>query len=293
MDFEKQIEKYISLVNTRLLELVPKKNNKQSEIYDAMLYSLMAGGKRIRPILSLGVCEMLGTDASAALDFACALECIHTYSLIHDDLPCMDNDDLRRGKPTCHKAFSEDTALLAGDSLLNRAFEIMAAADSPPQTVVEVIKTVSFYSGTEGMIGGQVVDLKNEGVENLTEDELVYTHERKTGALITAASMIGAICAGASDEQKKKIMDFSENLGLAFQIKDDILDFSGDEKLLGKPTGSDEQNHKNTFVTVLGTKEATKRLENTTAKAKSALASFGEKSEFLNALADFLLKRNY
>lgn len=293
MDFEKQTEKYISLINARLSELVPKKNNKQSEIYDAMRYSLMAGGKRIRPIISLGVCEMLGGDARSVLNFACALECIHTYSLIHDDLPCMDNDDLRRGRPTCHKAFSEDTALLAGDSLLNRAFEIMAEADSPPKTVVEIICTVSYYSGTEGMIGGQVVDLKNEGAKNLTEDDLIYTHKRKTGALITAASMIGAICAGASEKQKKKIADFSENLGLAFQIKDDILDFTGDEKVLGKPTGSDEENHKNTFVTVLGIDEAEKRLENATAKAKSAIAEFGEKGEFLNALADFLLRRNY
>lgn len=292
MEFTKQMEEYIALTNRRLYELVPLKDNLQKSIYEAMRYSLFAGGKRIRPVLALGTCEMLGGDIKTALDFACALECIHTYSLIHDDLPCMDNDDLRRGKPTCHKAFDEATALLAGDALLNLAFEIMSNAKAPTHVIVEIIRAVSYLSGTEGMIGGQVVDLRNENNPTAGEEVLIYTHNRKTGALIKAAALIGAVCAGEAEE-KAKILDFAENLGLAFQIKDDILDFEGDETLLGKPTGSDEENQKNTFVTVFGLDGAKERLAASTAAAKAALSGFGEKASFLNSLTDFLTYREY
>ncbi len=292
MEFNKQFAEYIDLTNVCLEKLVPCKDNYQKTIYEAMRYSLMAGGKRIRPVLSIGVCQMLGGDINKALPFACALECIHTYSLIHDDLPCMDNDDLRRGKPTCHKAFDESTALLAGDALLNRAFEIMAEANASPEVTVGVMREVAHLSGTEGMIGGQVVDLDSEG-EKIDKEKLGYIHEHKTGALIKAATMIGAICANATETEKEKILEYAENLGLAFQIKDDILDYIGDEKLLGKPTGSDEENHKNTFVTLMGIDEATLELERTTTAAKAALDIFGDKNRFLIELADFLLERNY
>lgn len=293
MDFETQTEEYIRLINRRLDELVPTRENLQKPIYEAMRYSLLAGGKRIRPMLALGVCHMLGGDINDALDFACGLECIHTYSLIHDDLPCMDNDDLRRGKPTCHMAFDEATALLAGDALLNCAFEIMSSAKVKPEITVNIIREVSHLSGTEGMIGGQVVDLANENRSVIDESVLAYTYERKTAALIKAAAAIGADCAEALEEEKKKIFEFAENLGLAFQIKDDILDCLGDEKLLGKPIGSDEENDKKTFVTALGIQGAERRLETATNMAKEALDMFGEKSEFLRNLADFLLERNY
>ncbi len=292
MEFNKQFTTYIDLTNEALDSLVPVKENHQRVIYDAMRYSLMAGGKRIRPVLSLGVCEMLGGDINQAMPFACALECIHTYSLIHDDLPCMDNDDLRRGKPTCHKAFGESTALLAGDALLNRAFEIMAEAKVSPDITVAVMKEVSYFAGTEGMIGGQVVDLDSEG-KKISKEKLMYIHENKTGALIKAAAIIGAICGKATEEEKSQILLYAENLGLAFQIKDDILDFIGDEKLLGKPTGSDEENRKNTFVTLMGIDNATAELERTTQAAKASLNIFGEKNRFLIDLADFLLERNY
>lgn len=291
MEFNERIEAYARLTNARLCELVAEKENYQKEIYEAMRYSLLAGGKRIRPVLALAICEMLGGKAETALDFACALECIHTYSLIHDDLPCMDNDDLRRGKPTCHKMFGEATALLAGDALLNRAFEIMSQTTAPSDMAVNIIKEVSYLSGTEGMIGGQVVDLASEN-KNITEEVLNYIHKHKTGALIIAAAKIGSICANANEEDTEKIALYAKNLGLAFQIKDDILDFTGDEKLLGKPTGSDDENNKNTFVTLMGLDAASELLLRTTRAAKAALSSFGDKNSFLISLADYLQERN-
>ncbi len=293
MNFKEQMTEYISLVNKQLEEYVPKKNNLQNSIYEAMRYSLLAGGKRIRPVLSLGVCDMLGGKIQEALPFACALECIHTYSLIHDDLPCMDNDDLRRGKPTNHKVFGESTALLAGDSLLNLAFEIMSSAGIKSEKTVEIIKNVSNLSGTEGMIGGQVVDLLYEESNDATQEVLEYIHKHKTGALILAATLIGAICGDATDIEKEKIVEFAENLGLAFQIKDDILDFIGDESLLGKPVGSDKENNKTTFVTLMGIEKATEVLNRTTLAAKAALDMFSERNSFLCALSDFLLERNF
>lgn len=292
MEFDKQLISYIDLINEKLDEFIPCEENYQKEIYEAMKYSLLAGGKRIRPILAMGVCEMLGGNADDVLPFACAIECIHTYSLIHDDLPCMDNDDLRRGRPTCHKAFDEATALLAGDALLNRAFEIMANAAAEPNIIVDIIKTVSALSGDGGMIGGQVVDLDCEG-KKIDYDKLLYIHKHKTGDLIKAAALVGAICMKATQTEKDQIAAYAENLGLAFQIKDDILDNIGDEKLLGKPTGSDEENEKSTFVSLMGIEKAEEELLRTTTAAKAALNIFGDKNRFLISLADYLLERNY
>ncbi len=293
MNFKEQMTEYIELINKQLEEYVPEKNNLQNSIYEAMRYSLLAGGKRIRPVLSLGVCDMLGGKIQEALPFACAIECIHTYSLIHDDLPCMDNDDLRRGRPTNHKVFGEATALLAGDSLLNLAFEIMSSAGIKSEKTVEIIRNVSNLSGTEGMIGGQVVDLLYEKSNDATQEVLEYIHKHKTGALILAATLIGAICGEATETEREKIVEFAQNLGLAFQIKDDILDFIGDEELLGKPVGSDEENNKTTFVTLMGLEKAKDALERTTMAAKAALDIFGERKSFLCDLSDFLLERNF
>lgn len=293
MDFEAKMKEYADLVNRRLDEYVPQKDNLQKEVYEAMRYSIFAGGKRIRPIIAMGVCEMLGGELSAVIPYACGIECIHTYSLIHDDLPCMDNDDMRRGKPTCHKAFGEANALLAGDALLNRAFEIMSFYGENAEITAEVIKCVSVNSGTEGMIGGQVVDLLCENTENVSYETLGYIHRRKTGALIIASALAGAICANADEKTMKCVESFAENLGLAFQIKDDILDVCGNEKVLGKPTGSDEENHKTTFVTLIGIDRAKEELKRTTSAAKAALSTFGAENEFLCSLADFLLKRDF
>lgn len=292
MEFDKKLMWYIDLANNKLDELVPQKENYQKIIYEAMRYSLFAGGKRIRPVIALSVCEMLGGKADDALSFACALECIHTYSLIHDDLPCMDNDDLRRGRPTCHKVFGEANALLAGDALLNRAFEIISSANADTAIIRDIMKEVSYHSGTEGMIGGQVVDLESEGKTVISEETIKYIHEHKTGALIKAAALIGAICGNATEGEKEKVLDYAQNLGLAFQIKDDILDFTGDVNLLGKPIGSDKENNKSTFVTIAGLDAAEDMLKRTTMAAKAALSDFGERNSFLISLADYLLERN-
>ena len=295
MEFKEKQKFYTGIINDELDRLLTVPDNPQREVYEAMRYSLMAGGKRLRPMLTLAVCDMLGGNLEDALIFGTAIECIHTYSLIHDDLPCMDNDDLRRGMPTCHKAFGETTALLAGDGLLTFAFESMADFSKYQsisfETAVKVIAEVAKCAGCQGMIGGQVVDLKNESAENVSEAELSYMHACKTGALIRGAALAGAIVAGADSEQIKAVTVFADKLGLAFQIRDDILDFIGDEKLLGKPTGSDIENMKTTYVTLLGIDEAQKTLDELSKQAIGALSGFGEKSEFLCSLASYLTDR--
>lgn len=296
MDFDKKIKHYQDITNKQLAEVFQQKNCLQKLVYDAMSYSIRAGGKRIRPVLALAVCDMLGGDINDAMRVAVSIECIHTYSLIHDDLPCMDDDDLRRGMPTCHKKFGEATALLAGDGLLTFAFEYLADLkgykNCSPEAVLDIISEVAKSAGCAGMIGGQVVDLENEGNPNITEEILTYMHNRKTGALIRASVLATAIAAGADDKQKKALAQFADDIGLAFQIQDDILDCTGDEKTLGKPIGSDAENKKTTYVTLLGLDGAKERAKEVTQSAISALEIFGEKAEFLKELALYLLARN-
>ncbi|MEG2669680.1 MAG: polyprenyl synthetase family protein [Oscillospiraceae bacterium] len=299
MNFEGKFDYYTDKITEELSRISEIPNVRQKSVFEAMRYSLLAGGKRIRPILTIAVAEMRGGDFIDALKVGCSLECVHTYSLIHDDLPCMDNDDLRRGKPTCHKVFEENIALLAGDGLLNLAFEILSKSDEfktlDSERLLKIIRMISNYSGCMGMIGGQVVDLESENKKTITLDELKYMHERKTGALIKAAVVAGAMVCDEFEENSieySKIIEFSSKLGLAFKIKDDILDCIGDEKVLGKPIGSDVASEKNTFVTILGIDEANKRLEKLTSEAISALEYFGEKAEFLISLAEYLLKRD-
>ena len=256
-------------------------------IYDAMRYSLYEGGKRIRPVLTLAVCDAFGGDDKAALCFGCALEMIHTYSLIHDDLPCMDDDDLRRGKPTNHKVFGEAMATLAGDALLNRACETALGGGFGAEITVEALKIIFSASGADGMIGGQVIDMESEG-RTIGGETLLTLHRKKTGALINAAVSLGALCAG---KDKNILLDYSAALGLAFQIRDDILDVEGSAEKFGKPINSDEKNGKNTFVTLYTPSGAKKRLEEETQRAKAAADKLGESGEFLSALADYLLKR--
>lgn len=306
IDFPKDIHEFNSglsmitnAVNKKLEKIAAVPDSLDASVYKAMRYSLLAGGKRIRPVLTVAVAEMLGGSLDDALTAGCALECVHTYSLIHDDLPCMDNDDLRRGKPTCHKVFPENIAMLAGDGLLNRAFEILSdmnnfkAIDS--KTALELVRYLSGASGAVGMIGGQVIDLESENRDDVTLDELVLMHRKKTGAMIEAASVMGAIVSGVTDECSPEVIairKFSSNLGLAFQIKDDILDVTGDEAILGKPIGSDEVSGKNTFVTMVGIENARKRLAEHTETAVEALAMFGDRAWFLRALSDMLVLRN-
>lgn len=257
---------------------------------DAMAYSLSNGGKRIRPMLVLEFCRVCGGDYKAALPLAIGLEMIHTYSLIHDDLPCMDNDDMRRGKPSSHKVYGEANALLAGDSLLTFAFETVLSADIDADKKAKAALELAKAAGASGMIGGQVMDLANEA-KTASLDEIIITERLKTGALIKAAATMGCIAAGADEEQIRAAQTYCENIGLAFQIVDDILDVTSDEETLGKPIGSDSENGKSTFVSLLGLEESARYARELTAQAKAALNIFGREGDFLSELADKLSER--
>lgn len=261
------------------------------DIYDAMNYSLLAGGKRLRPILALECCRLCGGTDTQALSLGCAVEMIHTYSLIHDDLPCMDNDDLRRGKPTNHKVYGEATAVLAGDGLLTAAFETVtgAAAYLPAERVVEAVRTLAEAAGAAGMVGGQVLDMAGEG-HALVLSEVEELQRLKTGALIAAAAELGCIAAGGSGEQRKAVRTYAEKLGLAFQIRDDMLDVTSTTEELGKPIGSDAESGKTTFVTLKGLDECERLVEKLTGEAEAALAEF-DHPEFLTELARSLAAR--
>ncbi len=255
-------------------------------------YSLFAGGKRIRPFLTLEFCKLFGGDEASALPFACAVEMVHTYSLIHDDLPCMDNDDLRRGKPTNHKVFGETIALLAGDSLLTGAFEAAATNRAvPPEIALKAVAELAGCAGRYGMVGGQVMDLEGEH-RQLTLEQLLKLHSMKTGSLICAACVMGALAAGVelSDERMESAVTYAENIGLAFQIVDDILDRVGDAAELGKNVGSDSEHEKNTFLSFYSVEEASFYAERLTAQAVNAVSGYPT-SETLVALANWLLKR--
>ena len=260
---------------------------------DACRYSLLLGGKRIRPFLLNRFFTICGGDDSKSLSFEMAIECIHTYSLIHDDLPCMDNDDLRRGQPSCHKKFGEAYALLAGDALLTDAFSFAACCNEiDSKYVLEAIKILSFEAGAFGMIGGQTIDLL---YENKTADIeiLKKISNMKTGALIKAACKIGCVLAGADEEKISAAEQYAENLGLAFQIVDDILDEVGTEEKLGKPIHSDKANNKSTFVSLLGIDKCRELVTELTEKAKRELDVFGDKAEELKEFADYLCIRDY
>lgn len=296
MEFKKQLQAYIDAVNDELNKVFTEKDCLEKSVYQAMRYSIMAGGKRLRPALTLGVCDMLGGDMDDALRFGVAVEHIHTYSLIHDDLPCMDNDDLRRGLPTCHKKFGEATALLAGDGLLTGAFEYISNYDCYKSATTQILAKAVFElataAGCSGMIGGQVVDLESEGKTDITEETLNYLHKKKTGALIRVSAVLGALAANADENQIKAVAEFAEKLGLAFQIQDDILDCIGDESVLGKPIGSDAENEKTTYVTLLGLDAAREKVQQLTESATAALSIFDEKAAFLKELAAYLVDRN-
>lgn len=288
MDFKSLFQEKLDTVNKWINELSPKGEGLHKIIYDASNYSIQAGGKRIRPILAYSVCEMLGGKECNIKHYACAVEFIHTYSLIHDDLPCMDNDDLRRGMPTNHKKFGEAIALLAGDSLLTYAFECASMSENKPQITVKAINAISKAAGIAGMIGGQVIDI--EGATNY--DELKTVHKMKTGALIRLSAYLGAIALECTDDEADAIDKFADNLGIAFQIKDDILDIESTTEELGKPVGSDNKRDLTTYVTLFGIDGAKKKLEEHTKLAKEALSIFGNKANFLLEFADMLLLRN-
>lgn len=284
---------YISIINSKLDSFVPECTYGEPVVCDAMKYSLSIGGKRIRPVLLLEFCRACGGEVEKAIPFAVALEMIHTYSLIHDDLPCMDNDDMRRGMPSCHIKYGEEYALLAGDGLLTRAFGVIAqseVAKEKPGYAVEAISVLSDLAGVEGMIGGQTVDLMNEG-KKASLEILEVMDRLKTGALIVAAAKLGCLVAGADEVKTNAAVTFCEKIGHAFQIIDDILDVVGDEKELGKPIGSDGESDKSTYVSLLGLEKSTEYAEQLTDEAIEALSVFGDEAVLLKEIAEMLSKR--
>ena len=260
---------------------------------EAMFYSLEAGGKRIRPCLMLAVCERLGGSISDVLPFACALEMIHTYSLIHDDLPCMDDDDMRRGRPSNHKVFGEALAVLAGDGLLSFAFEIMGNALITPGPVGRLYAAheIARLSGASGMVTGQAADIEFKGSAEPTGEMLAYVHRHKTADMLEAAVISGALIAGADDETIKKLRLYSEKMGLLFQITDDILDCTGDPALMGKTLGKDREHGKLTYASLLGLEGAREAANNAASEAKAALAGV-PCEEYLSAVIDDMLERS-
>jgi geranylgeranyl diphosphate synthase, type II len=280
-------------VDRALNGFLPKASARPATIHRAMRYSLFAGGKRLRPILCLAAAEACGGLTKSAFPLACALECVHTYSLIHDDLPSMDNDDFRRGRATCHKVFGDGIAVLAGDALLTIAFEIAAEAEAWPRYDLRAIfREISVAAGSRRLIAGQVADLEAEG-KRINRRQLRYIHENKTAALLTTSVRLGAMSANATAPQFGAISDFGRALGLAFQVIDDILDVTQTSEKLGKSAGKDAAAHKATYPSVLGLEKSRAEAGRLTRQAHAALRPLGKKAETLRALANYLLEREY
>jgi geranylgeranyl diphosphate synthase, type II len=301
LDFKNKYDSYTQKIDEVLENFLYLHKLPSSKIIEAIKYSIKAGGKRLRPVLAVSVCDMLGGNIDDVLPFACAIEMIHTYSLIHDDLPAMDNDDYRRGKPTNHKVFGEGTAVLAGDALLNLAFEIMIKSCMESFNGYDVKKAgektramgiIAEASGIQGMIGGQALDIEYEG--RIPNRELLrIMHACKTGALIKAPILSSAVICGASDEELDQLEVFGKNLGLGFQIKDDILDVEGTFDNLGKSIGSDENKNKATYVSFYGVEKSRLLLKEATDMAIHSLERFKDKSGFLKELTLYMYSRNH
>ena len=293
MEWREQITLYVDQINDALSVYTDAGDAENKLVVDAMQYSLFAGGKRLRPVLTLAAAEMMGAPASVALPYACAIEMIHTYSLIHDDLPAMDDDDLRRGKPTNHRVFGEGMAVLAGDGLLNLAYEIMlqdVLTQKEPQKFLLAMNEIAAAAGINGMIGGQTADLINEG-KQVSAETLGYIHRHKTGALLAASLTAGAYAAGADEATARKLNRAGHALGLAFQIRDDLLDLEGDADEIGKPVGSDLRNEKATYPAIHGTEASREKVRSLTHEALAIFDEFGERSAFLTALSTYLITR--
>lgn len=295
MEFKQKLKSLMVEIDSNLDKFILPENTYPQTIYKASRYSLFAGGKRIRPILAIAACEVFGGNRDDVMPFACAIEMIHTYTLIHDDLPAMDNDDYRRGKLTSHKVFGEAMAILAGDGLLNKAAEVMTKSILSKKgnhlKYVKAMDEILTASGIEGVVGGQVVDIESEGMMEVNAEVLNFMHSHKTGALIKASVRSGAIIGGASEEELSKLTKYAENLGLAFQIRDDILDIIGDQQKLGKKVGSDIENNKMTFPAVYGLEESQEMVGEVSQIAIEALKILGEKGKFLKEIADYLINR--
>ncbi len=288
---DNQLNYYLSLVEDFLNSSIKRTSFDEEIVADAMRYSLQNGGKRIRPMLVLEFCRVCGGDVKKALPFAAAIEMIHTYSLIHDDLPCMDDDDMRRGQPSCHKKFGEEFALLAGDGLLTLAFEVLAESDFSDSQKLRAVKALALHAGYQGMIGGQTVDLMSEG-KAISLDRLKTMDNLKTGKLINCAAFLGCIAADADDEIIVAAEKYTNAVGLAFQIVDDILDVTSTAEKLGKPIGSDNEKEKSTYVSILGIEKSKQYADELTNEAINSLYCFGDNAELLKKLALNLLERD-
>ncbi|WP_028320416.1 polyprenyl synthetase family protein [Desulfatiglans anilini] len=293
-DFKGYLKAKRDMVDRALRGMFPAPEGLAADIVDAMTYSLFAGGKRLRPILCITGAEVVGGSGAAVLPVACALECIHTYSLIHDDLPVMDDDDLRRGKPTSHKVYGEALALLAGDGLLTEAFDIMTRAELitglPVDRLLRAIHVIAHASGYNGMVGGQVVDIQMEG---RTADPAIvdFIHRHKTGDLITAAIVSGAVLGGGAEKDVAALESYGRKIGMAFQISDDILDIEGDQEIMGKPIGSDAAKQKMTYPALLGLEEARRVQKGLVEGAVEVIADFDQAAEPLRHLAAYIIQR--
>jgi farnesyl diphosphate synthase len=291
--FTEALADAVAATETALLKLIPATEGPGSQVIDAMRYSVMAGGKRLRPFLVLATADLFDVSRAYSERVAASIEMVHTYSLIHDDLPAMDNDDLRRGEPTCHIQFDEATAILAGDSLLTLAFEVIAHEDTNVSARIRsnIVLEVARAIGAKGMVGGQMLDIIAEN-SSFGVAEITRLQRMKTGALINCATQIGAILGNASDIQRQLLSAYAHDVGLSFQIIDDLLDSEGDSLLLGKATNKDSKAGKATFVSLLGAARARKQAEILSAQAVKHLEIFGEKGDLLRDLAKFVIKRS-
>lgn len=293
MEWKQQLKGYTALINAYLEEQLKEAEGLNKTVVEAMRYSLMAGGKRLRPVLMLAAYKLFSEDLNKVLPYAAAIEMIHTYSLIHDDLPAMDNDDYRRGKPTNHKVFGEGIAILAGDGLLNYSYELMlrdAVEKENPRPYLRASYELAAASGINGMIGGQTVDLESES-KLISADTLHYIHTKKTAAIISASLKAGAIIGGGTDTDIDRMENIGTSLGLAFQIQDDILDIVGDQEKLGKNIGSDEENQKSTYPAIFGLEHSYKKVRELTEEINKSLAAYGERGAFLVELSRYLMER--
>lgn len=295
MEFKLVLKEKASYIEQLLNKYMPIEQGYQKTIMEAMNYSLSAGGKRLRPILTLEACKIVGGNENDAIPFAVAIEMIHTYSLIHDDLPALDNDDLRRGRKTNHIVYGEDMAILAGDALLNYAFEIMLSnslGKENPEKYLKAINEIAKSAGIYGMIGGQVVDVQSEN-KQIPKEKLDYIHNNKTAAIMIGCMRAGAIIGNANEEELDKITKYANNIGLSFQIVDDILDIVGDESKLGKKVGSDIENNKSTYPSLLGLEKSKEIARTLINEAKENINELFEHVDFLNGLADYIIDREY
>ena len=295
MDFKQELKKYQNIIEQELKKYLREKNCPEAMLYESMEYSLMAGGKRLRPILVLSTYQLFNENYNICMPYSVAIEMVHNFSLIHDDLPGIDNDDFRHGKPTNHKKYNESTAILAGDGLLNGAYMVISEDLKNTKSASELEKKLKVFNeftiAVDRMIAGEFVDTEFEG-KPISSDYLEYMHKNKTGALIRLCVRMGAILAGATEEQLQNLTSYAEKIGLAFQIKDDILSVEGDAAITGKPVGNDEERGKCTYVTKFGLEESKNILESITKEAIEIVEEYGENGDFLKQLAIYIKERN-